>query len=78
MQPFRARRRPTDGITDETPVAVTLTISRRDGEVVYSGQTTAHPEEHQFNGRGCDPTTWTAQVVASGTHNLREVGPSED
>jgi hypothetical protein len=63
-------------IKDETPVRVSLTISTPKGDVVYKGRVVAHPVKLQPNGPSCPPTAWSAQVFASGTHELQQTNSS--
>lgn len=67
-----------DLIKDDTPVAVTLTISSPSGDIAFQGRRTVHPVKSQPNGPDCPPTAWFAQVYASGTDNLPERGPYSD
>lgn len=67
-----------DLVTDDSPVPITLTVTNRQGDTVYEGGLTANPVKLQPNGPDCPPTAWSAQVFASGTHGLRQIGQPSD
>jgi hypothetical protein len=51
--------------------AVTLAITDNAGHDVFAGDVGVTPDEGQPNGSNC-PTAWIAQVVATGSHTLKE------
>lgn len=72
---------PRDGVVARAPALseqeapVTLRITRPDGTDLFNGRTTVKPQRFQPNGPGCEPTTWNAAVVATGTDTLTPLEP---
>jgi hypothetical protein len=60
-------------VTDDSPVPISLTVTRRDGDTVFAGQLEVNPVKQQPNGPGCPPVAWAARVTATGDGELRQI-----
>lgn len=57
-------------VNDGDARTVSVTIRGESGDVVFEASQQVSPHKYQVNGRGCDPTTFNADVHLSGADEI--------